>query len=139
MNIDTSASSAMVNKVNHASSQVLTQSVGKLNTNGQSFSDVIKSLQTNDKTSVTNPNRAPNSSIRGGVMESAVKALDAHLVNWTSADKQITALSQKIPAEMANLVKLQRMVHSLEFESQLLTKVGEGVTSTLKRLQQFTS
>ena len=69
----------------------------------------------------------------------SIKILDSHLRNWQAMDKQIESLSKKIPQDMIPLIKLQRMVHSLEFESQLITKVGDSVSGTLRRLQQFTN
>ena len=65
-----------------------------------------------------------------------LSTLDSISTSWQTSNAKLDKLTNNIPSEMKNLMKLQKELHSMDFRTQFITKVVESVNSSIKRLGQ---
>lgn len=56
---------------------------------------------------------------------------------WQSIQNKSVGMINALPKNVQPLVQTQLLVNDLSMKSQMITKVGESVSSTVKRLQQM--
>ncbi|HMO19084.1 MAG TPA: hypothetical protein PKA63_13580 [Oligoflexia bacterium] len=56
--------------------------------------------------------------------------------SWKTSYGQSFKLLQNLPVEFKPLLEMQMNMSKVHFQTELVTKVGDSVQSTLKRLQQ---
>ena len=56
---------------------------------------------------------------------------------WQSIQNKSVGMINALPKNVQPLVQTQLLVNDLSLKSQMITKVGESVSSTVKRLQQM--
>ena len=56
---------------------------------------------------------------------------------WQSIQNKSVNMINALPKNVQPLVQTQLLVNDLSLKSQMITKVGESVSSTVKRLQQM--
>ena len=60
-----------------------------------------------------------------------------YLNDWRGVSQEIQDKVQGLPRQMKDLVELQMHVHTLQLQTNLATKAGETVSSTVRRVQQM--
>ena len=63
--------------------------------------------------------------------------LSGFSVQWQRTMAQRDALVAEIPARVRPLIEAQMAVSRLELQTQVMTKAAEGISSTLRRMQQM--
>jgi len=58
---------------------------------------------------------------------------------WKQSHAQKIAMVKKLPSSYRSLLEGQILVSDLSMKSQIVSKVGEGVSSTVKKVQSFGS
>ena len=57
--------------------------------------------------------------------------------SWKITEARVGTELAKAPASIRGLIKLQLSVHALHLQSEILSRVGESVSNTVKRVQQM--
>jgi hypothetical protein len=66
------------------------------------------------------------------VMEKNLNALQQ---SWNATNVKANNLVPKLPEEYRNLFELQQSVYKCHLQTEIVTKIGDSVQSTLKKLQ----
>ena len=69
--------------------------------------------------------------------DSLLQEAESFSKSWSDAYKEGVARIQKLAPHSRELLSLQLRVNNLNLQSQMITKAAEGVTGTLRRLQQL--
>ena len=78
----------------------------------------------------------PVPSSGGGLSPGLMDSIEGLNEHWLNLEQSAQQLSQSVPAPMRSLYDAQLAMSSLALESQLVSKAGEALSGTLRRLQQ---
>jgi hypothetical protein len=93
---------------------------------GKSFSDFLEDSR--------NTRAGDN---RGGTQ--SVGFLDRFQSDWNKAQIQRQGFIESLPSSYSAYLKSQMLVSDLALKSNLMSKIGEGVSSSIRRVQNFGS
>jgi hypothetical protein len=66
-----------------------------------------------------------------------VKEFDSYMKGWNSSIKKMEKLENSFSSEFSDSIKLQRDFNSLHLKTQIVTKVAESFSGTIRKLQQM--
>lgn len=59
--------------------------------------------------------------------------------SWANVESRSDRLVRTLPLNVKPLVETQLVINELSLQTQMITRAGEAVASTLRRIQQFGS
>lgn len=65
------------------------------------------------------------------------EGLVTYIKNWANTDQALERAMKKVGTEYRSVVELQRSVHQLSLHTEMMSRVGESLSSSIRRVEQM--
>lgn len=98
------------------------------------FSDAIQKALSNQKAPISSP---PSPVRSDSAPNSLFHFLTTSMNTFSQVDVRTNLALQKLPPESRSFIEVQRSINQIQLRAELITKTGESISSSVKKLQQM--
>lgn len=101
------------------------------------FSKVMEEVKAHEQ-NIRNQSADPGQASLSSSLSSMIgEGLVTYIKNWANTDQALERAMKKVGNEYRSVVELQRAVHQVSLHTEVMSRVGDSLSSSIRRVEQM--